>query len=133
MTISLAVVYAVVFFRVIIVALCGETAWRYGHWWRDVYHEAETRLMRDLMLGICVAQSGLLFFGLYALVAGHVPRSGLALAILFIGDGLVALGTLLHLTTAWRLRRRIRLRRNIIIRAVLAAGIATALLLMDRQ
>lgn len=126
---------AVAFFRVALVMLCLETAWRYGRWWHEVYRDPETKLMRDLMLGICIAQCGLLLFAVYALVVGRVPRGTLALTVWFIGDSLIVVGTMMHLTSAWRisLRWRNRLTFNIIIRALLATVIAAVLLLLDRQ
>lgn len=126
---------SVVFCRVLLAVLCAETGWRYARWWRIVQGEEDTFIMRDLMLGIAVVQAGFLLFAVYALLVARVPHGTLALTVYFIGDGLITLGTLLHLRPAWRMSRRWKKRVgiNVGVRTVTALVLAVILLVLDLQ
>lgn len=126
---------AVAFFRVMLAILCSETAWRYWRWWRLVYNEEDTKLLRDLMLGIAVAQAGFLFFSIWALVGTRLPRVGPGIPILFLGDMLVVCGTILHLAPAWRMSKGVNrhIKWGILARSMVALIIASALLILHLQ
>lgn len=128
-------VAGVAIFRVLLAFLCAETGWRYWRWWKLVYDDSETRLLRDLMIGISLVQIGLMIFSTYALLYGSIPRSGKALGVLFVGDAFVVLGTFLHLRPAWRLSRVLhdQVKLNILARVVVAMIIGGILLLLDLQ
>lgn len=133
---SIFAVSIVVFFRVMLLLLCSETAWRYARWWRHVYRDPDTQFLRDLLIGIAVAQSGFLLFTIYALCFSHVPRDDQnRLDLLLVGDSLLVVGTILHLRPAWRMSNKLisLVPIGILSRAVVAALIAAILIMRDLQ
>lgn len=117
--------------RVLLFLVCTETAVRYAFWWRKIRREPEPGILLPLMLGIGVAQAGIairhvdMFY-----YANPTPM----LWIVLLADAFMLIGTLLHLTPAWRISHGYsdrRIKWGIAIRVVVAAVLAGAIVYAD--
>ena len=126
-----AVAVTFTFLRVLLFIFCAETAVRYALWWRVVYREEDTRLMRDLMLGIAVIQAAFLLITTSALLFTWAPRSGPGVPVLLIGDCMLVVGTFLHLRPAWRMNEIMNRTIPIRVTVKVVASILIAVILVE--
>lgn len=119
-----------IFLRILIMLMSGETAIRYILWWWETRKERNALLI-SLMLGIAVVHGTLAgMIGTDLLHVLHVGRSSASPILLSIfGTGIVA-GTFFHLIPCWQLScglTRFWVWANLIARVVMAGALSYVL------